>query len=186
MTHVEFDLAGPFAGGAAQAAGVAGEVRSLPAALFGRGGDGVGAAQVVEDVGVSSDGGADVDADGGCVDDVDAVMTSGAIFRMASGSGCPAARAFSAGNRLSRTRVVLPEPEAPVTAASRPRGMYRSRAWTVCSGAARRWMRTVVNTSLASGRVRTRIFQSLPHRRPGLQESMAKHAVFSHSYAESK
>ena len=54
-----------------------------------------------------------------------------------SGSVPPDTAAVSAGTRLSRMTVVLPEPDTPVTAVSRPFGTASSSAWTVWSGPVR-------------------------------------------------
>ncbi len=48
-----------------------------------------------------------------------------------AGSGCPAMTASRPGTRLSRIRVVLPEPDTPVTTVSRPLGMVTARGFTV-------------------------------------------------------
>ena len=48
-----------------------------------------------------------------------------------SGSFCSLIAAVRPGTRLSKIRVVLPEPDTPVTAVSRPLGMSTSRGFTV-------------------------------------------------------
>ena len=69
--HVQADDAGAVADGAAQAAGVVGEVPRLVPQPLGVGGAGVELAQLVVDVGVGGHRRADVDADGGGVDQFD-------------------------------------------------------------------------------------------------------------------
>ena len=59
------------------------------------------------------------------------VMPSGTIERICSGSFWPWMAAFRLGTRLSSTRVVLPEPETPVTTVSRPLGISMSSGFTV-------------------------------------------------------
>ena len=48
-----------------------------------------------------------------------------------SGSFLPSIHAERAGTRLSRTNVVFPEPETPVTAVSLPLGILISKGFTV-------------------------------------------------------
>ena len=54
------------------------------------------------------------------------------------GSGLPAVCAASAGTRLSRISVVLPEPDTPVTTVSRPLGMSTSSGLTVWMASGRK------------------------------------------------
>ena len=68
--HVQADAAGAVAGGAAEPAGVVGKVPRLVPQGFGRRGSGKDLPQLVVDVGVGGHGGADVDADGGGVDEL--------------------------------------------------------------------------------------------------------------------
>jgi len=60
-------------------------------------------------------------------------MPSASIERTCSGGFSPADRALSAGINDSSTIVVLPEPDTPVTATRRPRGISTSSGLTVCS-----------------------------------------------------
>ena len=60
-------------------------------------------------------------------------MPSVSSSRTCSGNSSPAACALSAGISDSSTIVVLPEPETPVTATSRPRGISTSSGLTVCN-----------------------------------------------------
>ena len=56
---------------------------------------------------------------------------AGSIEVTCAGSGRSSVLASIAGTSDSRIIVVLPEPETPVTAVSRPRGIATSRARTV-------------------------------------------------------
>ena len=49
-----------------------------------------------------------------------------------SGIRFPRVNASNAGTRLSKIRVVLPDPETPVTTVSRPLGISTSNGFTVC------------------------------------------------------
>ena len=62
------------------------------------------------------------------------------ISRTGEGRGAPWTEAARPGTRLSSTRVVLPEPETPVTAVSFPLGRSTSRGCTVWSGPVDRWI----------------------------------------------
>ena len=86
------------------------------------------------------------------------------------GSALPFAFAASAGMRLSSTSVVLPEPDTPVTAVRRPRGMAVSSGFTVCSAPVASSMRPRANTSSAGMRSRTRTV-SAPDRKPPMSEA---------------
>ena len=68
--HVQTDGAGAVAGGTAQGAGVVGEVSGLVPQGLGLGAAGVDLPQLVVDVGVGGHGGADIEADGGGVDEL--------------------------------------------------------------------------------------------------------------------
>ena|GEM_PF-4206386 len=77
--------------------------------------------------------------------------------------------ASMAGIRLSKISVVLPEPETPVTAISRPLGMSKSRAWTVCKGAVDSLICPCAN--MASGVAVSRITGfSLSAKNPAMSE----------------
>ena len=56
-----------------------------------------------------------------------------------AGRELPAAAAARAGRRLSRIRVVLPDPDTPVTTVSRPLGRSTSRGFTVWMAPVDRW-----------------------------------------------
>ena len=83
------------------------------------------------------------------------VMPSASTVRTCIGSFSPFAWAFSAGIRLSRIMVVLPDPETPVTAVRRPRGSFTSRACTVWMGSVA--MRIVPFSKRRSRGVRFRV-----------------------------
>ena len=68
-------------------------------------------------------------------------MPGASIERTWSGSFLPASDDESAGTRLSRISVVLPEPDTPVTTVSFPFGMSTSSGFTVCMAAVDRWIR---------------------------------------------
>ena len=72
-----------------------------------------------------------------------------------AGRGRPAVRASRAGTRLSRIRVVLPEPDTPVTTVSRPLGMSTSRGFTVWMAPVERWIRPRSNRAAGSAGRRT-------------------------------
>ncbi len=86
------------------------------------------------------------------------------------GSFALLAFATSAGMRLSSTSVVLPEPDTPVTAVRRPRGMATSSGFTVCSASVASSMLPWANTSAAGTRSRTRTVSS-PERKPPISEA---------------
>ena len=81
------------------------------------------------------------------------------------GSGLPAVCAASAGTRLSRISVVLPEPDTPVTTVSRPLGMSTSSGLTVWMASVERWMRPSANSS-AAGRFRGAALACPPRNGP--------------------
>ena len=87
-----------------------------------------------------------------------------------AGSFAPLAFATSAGMRLSSTSVVLPEPDTPVTAVRRPRGIATSSGFTVCSAPVASSMLPCANTSAAGTRSRTRTISS-PERKPPINEA---------------
>ena len=69
------------------------------------------------------------------------VIPGASADRTWPGSGRPAVAASRPGIRLSKIRVVLPEPETPVTAVSFPLGMSTSSGFTVWMAPVDRWMR---------------------------------------------
>ena len=82
----------------------------------------------------------------------------------------PAMRALSAGTRLSSTSVVFPEPETPVTTVSRPFGISRPSARTVCSGFVRSATRPFANISSRAARLRAAA-GSRSARKPPISEA---------------
>ncbi|MPM86213.1 hypothetical protein SDC9_133301 [bioreactor metagenome] len=82
----------------------------------------------------------------------------------------PPARATRAGTSDSSTRVVLPEPDTPVTATRRPLGMSTVSGWTVCRAPASRWIRPAAKRSVSAARARV-ITGSSPVRKPASSES---------------
>ena len=85
-------------------------------------------------------------------------MPSASIAVTCSGSVWPVAAAVSAGISVSSTSVVLPEPDTPVTAMSRPLGISIAKGFTVWSPLDSRWMRPRSNICSAGvfGRAATR------------------------------
>lgn len=83
--------------------------------------------QVVEHPGVGRHGGADIDADGCRVDDIDSFDSVGVDLLHMLGQGSFVVGS-ERGTRLSRTRVLLPEPDTPVTTVSLFRGISVSSA----------------------------------------------------------
>ena len=77
----------------------------------------------------------------------------------------PAVCAASAGTRLSRISVVLPEPDTPVTTVSRPLGMSTFSGLTVWMASVERWMRPSANSS-AAGRFRGAALPCPPRNGP--------------------
>ena len=72
-------------------------------------------------------------------------MPGASTARTCAGSGRPSIVAASAGTRLSRTSVVLPDPDTPVTTLSRPFGNATSSGFTV-------WMAAVFSRIAPSAR----------------------------------
>ena len=97
-------------------------------------------------------------------------MPAASRTRTWAGGFSPAAAALSAGTRLSSTSVVLPEPDTPVTAVSRPRGTSTARGFTVWSASVSKWMRPRSNTWAASARARTCTVRA-PDRNGPMSES---------------
>ena len=89
-------------------------------------------------------------------------MPSASTAMTWSGSLRPAMRASRPGIRLSRIRVVLPDPDTPVTTVSRPLGMSTSRGFTVWMAPVDRWTRPYWNSSSSRHlcRIRTSPFQT--------------------------
>ena len=101
------------------------------------------------------------------------LMPSAASAVTCSGSASPAAAWASAGMSVSSTSVVLPEPDTPVTAISRPRGMSMANGFTVCKPLDSRWIRPRSNISpaCACGRAATR---AAPERKGPMIEASSR------------
>ena len=97
-------------------------------------------------------------------------MPSASTARTWSGSLRPAMRASRPGIRLSRIRVVLPDPDTPVTTVSRPLGMSTSRGFTVWMAPVDRWTRPYWNSSSSRHLCRIRT-SSFPDRKGPIWEA---------------
>ena len=82
------------------------------------------------------------------------------------GRGLSAIAASSPGTKLSRIRVVLPEPDTPVTTVKRPLGIAVSRGLTVWTGPVERWMLPRSNSSIRGQRGRTAAGASIRRNGP--------------------
>lgn len=96
-------------------------------------------------------------------------MPGASTARTCAGSTSPAIEARSAGTRLSSTRVVLPEPDTPVTAVSLPRGMAISSGLTVWIAPVSRKTAPWSNSSSAAALVLVRTVRS-PERKAPIRE----------------
>ena len=129
--HVERYRTRAIARRAAQSASVVAKCACLVAGCLGLGRAGEGATQFIMDVGISRYRRTHVGTDGRGVYQVGTCNALGIDQRTCFGRRSPAACALSAGMSVSSTNVVLPEPETPVTATRRPRGISTSSGLTV-------------------------------------------------------
>ena len=97
-------------------------------------------------------------------------MPSAVTWRTWGGMGLPAVRASSPGTRLSRIRVVLPEPETPVTTVSRPLGRSTSKGFTVWMASVAKRMRPSAKSS-SGGSCRRVCGLALPDRKGPIREA---------------
>jgi hypothetical protein len=141
--HVQGDLAGSVAGGAAQATGVVREVACPVPQLTGFGGRGRSSRTPLYVATVERT----LTPIGEASTRWTRLMPAGETERTCRGRSAPSALARRAGTRLSRPRVVLPDPDTPVTAVSRPRGiravvrLRRARLrGSECAHTGRRWL----------------------------------------------
>ena len=101
---------------------------------------------------------------------------SASIARTCFGSGSSANRALSAGTRLSSTSVVFPDPETPVMAVSRPRGISTDNGLTVWMASVSRRSAPFAKMLSTSALSRTRTVRS-PERKGPMRDA----SVFSTS-----
>ena len=87
-----------------------------------------------------------------------------------AGRAAPLVLAASAGTRLSKINVVLPDPDTPVTTVRRPFGISTSSGLTVWIAPVERWMCPCSNSCSAGVRGRT-IVSALPERYGPIWES---------------
>ena len=93
------------------------------------------------------------------------LIPSASIFTICSGIFFGEVKESSAGTRLSKTIVVLPEPETPVTTVNLPFGMSIFRGLTVWIEFVSKWILPFLN--IISGEIFSRIFtSSLSDKKP--------------------
>ena len=97
------------------------------------------------------------------------LFTSASSSSAGAGRGLPAILASRAGTRVSRTRVVFPAPETPVTAVMRFSGMSSSSGLTEWMAPDLRCIRPPANMAAAEARSRASTF-SVPFRKPAIRE----------------